>query len=118
MATRLEAAKKILLYWMDGSIALVAVIYGAATIAQAMGGTISAPRAAAIIVLLLAYLALFPILMRRAFDYRPGPTLLLVIAGLPAIGLILLMPHSVDPSAVWVLWLALAALHLRAWTTF
>src|SRR5262245_16744187 len=120
MATRLEAAKKILLYWMDGSIALLAVVYAASAILDATAGTISAWHTAVILVVLFAFVWLFRFLRRAAFEYRPGPTRLLLINGALALALLLLMPHDGDPSAMWVdsgvLWLAMAALYLRPLT--
>ncbi|MFB4281859.1 sensor histidine kinase [Nonomuraea sp. MTCD27] len=118
MATRPETARKILLYWMDGSVALMALMYVVLMLAAVVEGRLSIPQMVLVLVLLAGFLGLFPLILRAAFEHRPKPSPRLLIAGLLSVALML---QFGDETAVWVdtsmLWLALAALHLRPWTT-
>jgi two-component system sensor histidine kinase DesK len=117
MAARPETARKVLLYWMDAVIGLLAVIYVMLAVIHAINGRISALNTAITIVCLLGFFALFPFLLRDAYDSRPRPTLKLAAAGLFTAGAVALLPHQpVDGAATWLeigtLWLSAAALYV------
>ncbi|MFG1709903.1 sensor histidine kinase [Nonomuraea sp. M3C6] len=117
MATRPETARKILLYWMDAMVALMGVIFLTLTALHAANGRISAPNAAIVIVCLLGFFGIFPFLLRDAYESRPRPTPKLMIAGLLAVGAVLLLPSQpMDGTATWlevgILWLSAAALYV------
>ncbi|TMR99285.1 sensor histidine kinase [Nonomuraea basaltis] len=121
MAARPDTARKILIYWMDGMIAFLAVLSVVVTVAAAMDGTISPALATITATCLIAFYALTPFLLRDAFETRPRPTAKLLIAGVFAVGSVVLVPHSTDSSTLWMqtesLWLSMAALYLPLWAT-
>ncbi|PRX70118.1 two-component system sensor histidine kinase DesK [Nonomuraea fuscirosea] len=121
MATRPETAKKLLLYWMDASMALVFLMYTTWSVLATVQGELPPLRTAFAILLLAGFFALFPLLMRRAFEHRPKPSPLLLVSAACAFGLVPLLPHTGDMTTTWVdvplLWVTLAALYLRPWPT-
>ncbi|MGW5158319.1 sensor histidine kinase [Nonomuraea wenchangensis] len=116
MAARPETARKILIYWMDGVVALMAVITVAFTVGRSTAGAISPLHAAVTVTCQLGLCVLFPVLLREAFDHRPRPTWKLALAGAFALAATLLRPTTLDNSSPWIevgtLWLAAAALYL------
>ncbi|MCK2217533.1 histidine kinase [Actinomadura sp. ATCC 31491] len=116
MAARPETARKILIYWMDGVVAMIAVIIVAFTVGRLMAGAISPAHAAVTIACQLGLCGLFPFVLREGFDHRPRPTWKLLLSGLFALGATLLRPPTLDNTAPWIelgtLWLAGAALYL------
>ncbi|WP_052422282.1 sensor histidine kinase [Nonomuraea candida] len=117
MAARPETARKLLLYWMDGSIVLVFVLLAIFTVGIAAEGRISLLRMAVVLALLVGFSGLYPFILREAFDRRPEPTRKLMVAGVLVAGLAVLVPPAQEMTAPWVsavsLWLSLAALYLR-----
>ena len=116
MATRPETAKKILLYWMDASVALMSFMLSMMVLASAREGRISAPHAVAAELCVLATLAFLPLILRDAYDDRPRPTAKLVAGGLFAAGAVALVPPSATTTGSWemvgCLWLSVLALYL------
>ncbi|MEU0567683.1 histidine kinase [Nonomuraea sp. NPDC005983] len=121
MATRPETARKILLYWMDGTIGLLAIAMSLLVVAALVPpARISVPHAVAAVLCLLGSSALVPFVLRAAYDNEPRPTVKLVVSGLFAAGaLALLPPGPVSPSGTWemvaTLWLSAAVLYLPLW---
>ncbi|SDH38501.1 sensor histidine kinase [Nonomuraea jiangxiensis] len=117
MAARPDTAKKIIVYWLDGMVALNAALYLWIAVAQAMDGRITLPHAAIAIACVLGFHGLFPFLLRAAYDHRPRPTPKLLLGGVLATGVLLLLPPSPDPTSVrleaLILWVSVAALYLR-----
>ncbi|HUR04477.1 MAG TPA: histidine kinase [Nonomuraea sp.] len=115
MATRPETAKKILLYWMDATIALMGIMLSMLVIASAGDHRISVAHAMAAEVCVLATLAFVPLILRDAYDDRPRPTAKLIAAGLFAAGAVTLVPPS-SADGSWgmagLLWLSVLALYL------
>ncbi|MFD1537937.1 sensor histidine kinase [Nonomuraea guangzhouensis] len=115
MATRPETAKKILLYWMDASVALMAALLSIAIITSADERRISVPHAVAAEVCLLASLVFGLLVLRDAFDDRPRPVAKLVAGGLLAAGALALAPPSTTDGS-WgmaaIIWLSVLALYL------
>ncbi|MEW9549454.1 sensor histidine kinase [Nonomuraea sp. NPDC050783] len=116
MAARPETARKILLYWMDGSMALVAVISVAFVAGRTMAGAITTAHAALVITCQLGLCGLFPFVMREAFDRRPRPGWKLMVSGVFATGTVLLRPPAFNGASpvieMGLLWLSAAALYL------
>ncbi|MFI6908341.1 sensor histidine kinase [Nonomuraea sp. NPDC050394] len=109
MAARPELARRVLLYWMDGMIAFIAVAFAFMLLGLVSGGTISAERALLAGALLLTQFALFPFILRAAYDDKPRPTVLLVISGLAMLASVALVPPGLGASTweiVAGLWLA------------
>ncbi|MEU4234130.1 histidine kinase [Nonomuraea sp. NPDC026600] len=115
MATRPETAKKILLYWMDASVALMAVLLSMQIIASVNERRISVPHAVAAGTCLLASLAFGLLVLRDAFDDRPRPVAKLAAGGLFAAGALALIPPSTTDGS-WgmagIIWLSFLALYL------
>jgi len=115
MATRPETAKKILLYWMDASVVLMAVLLSPQIIASANERQISVPHAVAAETCLLASLAFGLLVLRNAFDDRPLPAVKLAAGGLLAAGALALVPPSTADGS-WgmagIIWLSVLALYL------
>ncbi|MEV1246033.1 sensor histidine kinase [Nonomuraea sp. NPDC050022] len=116
MATRPETAKKILLYWMDATVALMGFMLSMMVLASAREGRIFVPHAVAAEVCVLAALAVLPLVLRDAYDDRPRPTAKLVAGGLFAAGAVALVPPSITTAGSWemvgCLWLSALALYL------
>ncbi|GAA3537644.1 histidine kinase [Nonomuraea rosea] len=117
MAARPETARKILLYWMDAMIGMMGALYLTLIVLHLVNGRISAFGGTIVIGCLLGFFALFPFLLRNAYDARPRPTLKLVAAGvLAAVSVALLPRQPLDGTATWLevgaLWLSIAALYL------
>jgi two-component system sensor histidine kinase DesK len=117
MTGRAGTAKKILLYWMDATAALLGCVFVAITVVDVAKGAITVPHAALTVACMLGFFGLWPFVLRAAFDSRPRPTPKLLLAGLFAVGVALFSPHlMLDETASWfqieVLWLSLAALYL------
>ncbi|MEV4563771.1 histidine kinase [Nonomuraea sp. NPDC049419] len=121
MGARPETAKKILLHWMDATIGLVGLIFAIYTMAAGIEGSIPLAQAVAAVVLMVPYIVLLPIVLREAYEYQRKPTGKLLASAFLAVVLFLLMPHEGAIGNVWLdavtLWLALAALYFRLWTT-
>ncbi|TDD16102.1 sensor histidine kinase [Nonomuraea diastatica] len=121
MAARPDTARKLLIYWMDAAIVLMAVMFGVIIVAETASGTITVPRTAAILVCLLGFFGLYPFLLRQAFDHRPRPTPKLALAAVFAGGMLPLMPHNGSTAGLHhqsvALWLSAAALYLPLWAT-
>ncbi|MEV0145717.1 MULTISPECIES: histidine kinase [unclassified Nonomuraea] len=122
MAGQARTARKILIYWMDATVALLALSFAAMVTAVTMEGKISVAHAVVVGVCLLGSCALFPFLMREAFDTRPRPTAKLAVAGLLAAGAVALLPPAVGngmSEGLWAmvayLWLSGAVLYLPMW---
>ncbi|WP_219464727.1 sensor histidine kinase [Nonomuraea rhizosphaerae] len=123
MATRPETAKKILLYWMDGTFALMAVALSLTVYATAAESLISVPHALVVEVCAMASLAFVPLVLRDAYDDRPRPTVKLALSGVLAAVTVALIPPR-PPGGVegsWdviaTLWLSAMALYLPLWAT-
>jgi two-component system sensor histidine kinase DesK len=121
MATRPETAKKLLLYWMDASMALVFLMYTSWSVVMTVQGRLAPLRAVFAVLLLMGAFGIFPVLMRRAFEHRPRPSALLLVSGACAAALVPVLPHTSDMTTTGVdtalLWVALASLYLRPWPT-
>ncbi|WP_113703382.1 sensor histidine kinase [Nonomuraea lactucae] len=122
MTARPETARKILIHWMDGSVALLALVLTVVIAFSAAAGQISLPCALAAEACHLCALGLFPFLLRAAFDGRPRPTVAVIVAGLAAAGAVVLVPAPVPGdtiegswSVVGYLWLSVAVLQLPVW---
>ncbi|GAA3100463.1 MULTISPECIES: sensor histidine kinase [Nonomuraea] len=117
MGARPETAKKILLHWMDGTIALVGLTFVAYTVAAMAKGEIPTGNAVAALVLMVPYFGLLPFVMRDGYEDRRPPTRKLWVAGALAVVVFLLMPHGGAIGNVWLdtatLWLSLASLYFR-----
>ncbi|MCA2220129.1 sensor histidine kinase [Nonomuraea aurantiaca] len=115
MATRPETAKKILLYWMDATVALMGFMLSMLVLTSVGEGGISVPHAVAAEVCVLAALAFLPLILRDAYDDRPRPTAKLVACGLFSAAAVALVPSSVTAGS-WEmagsLWLSVLALYL------
>lgn len=120
MATRPETARKILVYWMDGMIVFLAILFVALLVTAGASGRISIPLAAVAGVCLLGLCALFPFILRAAFDGKPRPTGQLIVSGLLTAVALVLVPDG-DPEGWWEmaggLWLSALAMHVRLRTT-
>ncbi|MGW0806319.1 sensor histidine kinase [Nonomuraea sp. NPDC002799] len=117
MAARPQTARKILLYWMDAMMAVMAVMFVTLAVLYAAQGLLSPLHMSITVVCMLGFFALFPFLLREAFDRRPRPTPKLALAGLFAAGAVALVPHqTIDGLVTWqeigILWLSTAALYL------
>ncbi|MGW4793846.1 sensor histidine kinase [Nonomuraea sp. NPDC004297] len=121
MATRPETARKILVYWMDGSMALLFVMCTIAVVVAGVEGVIPAARVAVVVALLAAFFGLAPFVMRDAYEQVRRPTPKLLILGLLAAALTVIIPVDNAVRSLWVdvgaVWVALASLYLRLWTT-
>jgi two-component system, NarL family, sensor histidine kinase DesK len=121
MAARRDTARKILIYWMDGMIVFIGVLSVASTLAAAMEATVSPAIAAITIVSLIGFYALFPFLLREAFEAPPRPTPKLLAAAVFAAANVILLPLGDRASPTWAqtesLWLSAAALYLPLWAT-
>ncbi|MFD9939982.1 sensor histidine kinase [Nonomuraea sp. NPDC059023] len=114
MAARPELARKVLLYWMDGMIAFIAVAFVFMLLGLVGNRTISAGHALLVIALLLTQFALFPFILRAAYDDKPRPTVLLVVSGVAMLAAVALIPPGLGVSTweiVAGLWLAGVAIH-------
>ncbi|NUW30906.1 hypothetical protein HTZ77_05670 [Nonomuraea sp. SMC257] len=118
VAGQAGTARKLLVYWMDGSIALLAITFVAMVVTAAMDGKVSVPHAVAAGACLIGVCGLFPFLLREAFDTRPAPSVRLVAAGLLAAGAVALLPSD-GGDGLWAmvtcLWLSAAVLYLPVW---
>ncbi|MBT2227024.1 sensor histidine kinase [Nonomuraea sp. NEAU-A123] len=116
MATRPETAKKILLYWMDLTIALLGIALSMLVVAAVREQRISVPHAVAAEVCLLASLAFAPLILRDSFSDRPRPTAKLAASGLFSVAAVALVPHAGAGSGSWetigTFWLSVLALYL------
>ncbi|MEV5328526.1 histidine kinase [Nonomuraea sp. NPDC052634] len=122
MGARPETAKKILLYWMDGSVGLMCLLLAGFSVAGMVSGSLDAVRGVASLVLLVPYFVLFTIVLRDGYDGPSKPTVKLMVTGLLGVALLMLIPHAGVSAGMWVdtatLWLSLAALYLRPRATF
>ncbi|TDD50221.1 sensor histidine kinase [Nonomuraea terrae] len=117
MAARPETARKLLLYWMDGMVAMFAVMFLVLTVIHWEHGAISLPQFVAAVACQLGLYGLFPFLMRETYDRPRSPSPKLLVAGACAAGALVLLPHeqlAATPNwmEVGVLWLSAAALYL------
>ncbi|MFC4113475.1 sensor histidine kinase [Nonomuraea zeae] len=117
MAARPETARKILLYWMDAMGGVMAAIYVTLIVLHLVNDRISALVATVVLGCMIGFFALFPFLLRDAYDARPRPTLKLAAAGLfAAVSVALLPHHPLAGTATWLevgaLWLSITALYL------
>ncbi|MFI7698935.1 sensor histidine kinase [Nonomuraea sp. NPDC049480] len=101
---------------MDAVIAFIGVVSVGLTVAAGMDGTVSPTVAAASIAFLIGFYALFPFLLREAFDAPRGPTPKLLAAAVFAVASMVLLPLDAQNSPMWTqaesLWLSVAALYL------
>lgn len=115
MAARPELARKVLLYWMDGMIAVSALLFTGVVASLFEQGVLSLPHALAVEAGLLGISGMFPLILRAAYDDKPRPTGLLVISGLLVLAVIALIPPR-STTASWealgALWLAGLAIHV------
>ncbi|QFY11460.1 hypothetical protein GBF35_37115 [Nonomuraea phyllanthi] len=118
MAARPETARKILLHWMDALMALLAVLFVTLAVLHAATGTISPLGAAIAITCLLGCFALFPFMLRDAYDTRPrGPTPKVLAAAVLAAVALALLPHGPANDVpgwleIGILWLSITALYV------
>jgi two-component system sensor histidine kinase DesK len=116
MAARPDTARKILIYWMDAMMVFTGLISLGATLGSAMSGTLSLAQASISAAFLIGFYALFPFLLREAFETSPGLTPKLLVAAAFAVGSGMPLPFGAGTSTVWIqtesLWLAAAALYL------
>ncbi|SDK88975.1 two-component system, NarL family, sensor histidine kinase DesK [Nonomuraea maritima] len=122
MAARPDTARKVLLYWMDGLIAFLALLYLTLTYLYWRHGVIPLPQFAAAVAFQLGFYALFPFLLRETYDRPRPPSPKLLAAGACVLGALALLPHrELDGTPTWmevgVLWLSAAALYLSARAT-
>ncbi|MEV0201840.1 histidine kinase [Nonomuraea sp. NPDC050691] len=121
MAGQARTARNLLIYWMDGVAALLALAFVGMVLTVAVAGKISVPQALAAGGCLLGVCGLFPFLLREAFDTRPAPSVRLMAAGLLSAGAVALLPpvSAGTGDGMWAmvtfLWLSAAVLYLRAW---
>ncbi|UBU10745.1 sensor histidine kinase [Nonomuraea gerenzanensis] len=117
MAARPDTARKLLLSWMYASFGLVWFISVVYIADDTMSGGMSAARAVINFALITGFSALTPFLLYEAFEYRPRPTLKLLVAGVLAAALFVLSPLDGTSSSAWLqtmtVWASLAALYLR-----
>ncbi|MEU7828703.1 histidine kinase [Nonomuraea sp. NPDC049129] len=120
MATRPETAKKILLYWMDATFAVMGFMLSMLVLTSAGEGRISVAHAVAIEVCALAALAFLPLILRDAYDDRPRPTAKLVACGLFSASAVALAPSS-GATGSWEMagcfFLSALALYVPLWAT-
>ncbi|MEV0593568.1 sensor histidine kinase [Nonomuraea cavernae] len=119
---RPEKARRFLLYWMDGAVALLALSLSGLVVRLGVEGRLSVPHALAAEACLLGVLVPLPFLLRAAYDNRPRPTARLVLSGMAALGAVLLVPPSSNDvlgegswSMVAFLWLSAAVLFQPLW---
>ncbi|HEX4814903.1 MAG TPA: histidine kinase [Nonomuraea sp.] len=116
MAARPDTARKILLYWMDAAIGFLGVLSLGFVITSALQGAMSPLIAIVAGALTAAFFALCPFLLRGAFDAPSRPTPRLALAGVLAMGGVLLLPPDGATWSAWIqnstLWLSVAALYL------
>ncbi|MFI7463518.1 sensor histidine kinase [Nonomuraea sp. NPDC049646] len=122
MASRAESARKILIYWMDVMVVLLGLVFVTLVLVYATQGLMGLPQALLAIAFLAGQFALFPSVLRAAFDDRPRPTAKLLVSGVCAAGSVLLLPHDeLASTATWletgVLWVSAAAFYLPLWGT-
>ncbi|MER6578152.1 histidine kinase [Nonomuraea sp. NPDC001023] len=122
MASRAESARKILIHWMDVMVTLLGLVFVTLVIVYATRGLMGLPQALLAIACLAGQFALFPSVLRAAFDDRPRPTAKLLVSGACAAGSVLLLPHDeIASTATWletgVLWVSVAAFYLPLWAT-
>ncbi|MFI6786972.1 sensor histidine kinase [Nonomuraea sp. NPDC050383] len=122
MAGQARTARKILVHWMDGTVALLALSFIAMIAAMTVERKMTVPHAVVVGVCLLGSCALYPFLLREAFDTRQRPTAKLVVAGLLAAGAVALLPPASGTGTsdgawamVMYLWLSGAVLYLPMW---
>ncbi|GAA2316026.1 hypothetical protein GCM10010149_80090 [Nonomuraea roseoviolacea subsp. roseoviolacea] len=121
MAGQALTARKVLVHWMDGAVALMALAFVGMVVTVAVEGKVSVPHAVAAGVCLVGVCGLVPFLLREAFDTRPAPSVRLVAAGLLAAGAVALLPpvSTASGDGLWAmvtyLWLSVAVLYLRVW---
>ncbi|WP_217708200.1 sensor histidine kinase [Nonomuraea rhodomycinica] len=124
MAGQALTARKVLVYWMDGAVALLALTLMGMVVTAFAEGTISVPHAVAAGACLAGTCGLFPFLLREAFDTRPAPSVRLVLAGLLAVGALALVPPATAGTGdgmwamVMFLWLSAAVLYLPLWAAW
>ncbi|MFI6292142.1 sensor histidine kinase [Nonomuraea sp. NPDC050790] len=109
MAARPELARKVLLYWMDGVIAFIAVAFTFMMLGLVIEGMLPVWRALVVAALLLTQFIAFPFILRAAFDDKPRPTVLLAVSGVATLGAIALTPSGLGTSTweiVASLWLS------------
>ncbi|WP_188187217.1 sensor histidine kinase [Nonomuraea sp. SYSU D8015] len=116
MAARPDTARKILIYWMDGMIVFTGVLSVGLTVAAVMDGKFSPVVAAIALACLIGFYALYPVLLREAFDTRPRPTPKLLAAAVLSAASIVLLPLDTPGFSIATqtesLWMSVAALYL------
>ncbi|WP_336205817.1 sensor histidine kinase [Nonomuraea sp. LPB2021202275-12-8] len=121
MATRPETAKKILLHWMDATIALLGFVFAAHIVSMAAEERISVPVALFALACMTGVLVLYCLILRDAYDDRPLPAVKLAVGALLAAGAVLLPTLHLTDVGMWeniaYIWLASAVLYLPLWAT-
>ncbi|MFI6595243.1 histidine kinase [Nonomuraea sp. NPDC050536] len=119
MAARPETARKVLLYWMDGMIALAALMFVGGAWGLIAKDQISVPHAVAGAGCAVAFCAVFPFMLRDAYQERPTPVAKLIVSGLLTAVTLALLPYGAgldQPFLAWdlvgPLWLSAAVLFL------
>ncbi|MEV0583529.1 histidine kinase [Nonomuraea sp. NPDC050310] len=115
--TRPEVARKILVYWMDGTVAFLGLLYLMSVLGAAMSGTISLAVAGVLTVCLAGVCVIFALVLRIAFAGRPRPTLLLAVMGVLAVTAVALVPPGGAAASGWdtivLLWVSISGLFLH-----
>jgi two-component system sensor histidine kinase DesK len=124
MASRPMAARRVLIYWMDGLIGFLLLTLIGLCVAGVAQGQISLAHGVAAGACTAAALAFAPFILRAAYDRRPRPTARIAVSGVFAAGSVLLMPahlSTVNATGIWaaaaLFWLSVAALYLTPWAT-
>ncbi|TYB68480.1 hypothetical protein FXF51_11610 [Nonomuraea sp. PA05] len=116
MATRPDTARKLLLYWMYGTMGLVWLMSVVYITGDAVSGKLPVGTSVVNAVLVTGFFVLSPMLLTEAFEHRPKPTLKLLAAGLMSVVLFFTSPLDGASTAMWMqtltLWMSLAALYL------
>ncbi|WP_053175797.1 sensor histidine kinase [Nonomuraea sp. SBT364] len=120
MATRPETAKKLLLYWLDGMVALLGVFLAGLIAAAAAQGRLSAASAVTAVVSMAGVMLLYSLVLRDAYDERPRPTGKLIAGGVltaATLALTLPMPSEANGSVETLayIWLSTTVLYLPLW---
>jgi two-component system sensor histidine kinase DesK len=124
MASRPMAARRVLIYWMDGLLVFLLLTLIGLCVAGVAQGQLSLTHAVAAGACTAGALAFAPFILRAAYDDRPRPTARIAVSGVFAAGSVLLMPAHlsiVNATGIWaaaaLFWLSVAALYLKPWAT-
>ncbi|GGP09685.1 histidine kinase [Nonomuraea glycinis] len=121
MATRPETAKKILLYWMYGSMALFGCFLAGSTVTATVQGHTSPPAMLTSLAGTASVLVLYCLILKDAFDDRPLPVLKLTAGALLAAAVVALQVPGLaagteGAESIVFIWLASATLYLPLWS--